>query len=122
MGTPGTVGNGRYLITRRIGQGGMGAVFEAVDTRLGNQVALKQLLLTGDTGTAGEGYMAILLVRIALAAGVIALGAVVNRSWLVPIACTIAIPILWPDSLAILLGAVYLIRRRDVRPRAEPAA
>ena len=78
--------------------------------------------LTGDTGTAGEGYMAILLVRIALAAGVVALGAAVNRSWLVPIACTIAIPILWPDSLAILLGAVYLIRRRGVRLRAEPAA
>ena len=27
--------------------------------------------LTGDTGTAGEGYMAILLVRVALAAGVV---------------------------------------------------
>lgn len=43
MGTPSAIGNGRYQIVQRIGQGGMGAVYEAVDTRLGNQVALKQL-------------------------------------------------------------------------------
>ncbi len=34
----------RYQIVRRIGQGGMGAVFEAIDTRLGNVVAIKQTL------------------------------------------------------------------------------
>jgi hypothetical protein len=37
--------NNRYSIVRTIGQGGMGAVFEAIDTRLGNQVAVKQTLL-----------------------------------------------------------------------------
>lgn len=34
----------RYQIVRRIGQGGMGAVFEAIDTRLGSVVAIKQTL------------------------------------------------------------------------------
>jgi tRNA A-37 threonylcarbamoyl transferase component Bud32 len=34
---------GSYLIVRQIGSGGMGGVFEAVDTRLGHRVALKRL-------------------------------------------------------------------------------
>lgn len=38
----------RYLISRRIGQGGMGAVYEALDQRLGNTVALKQMLVSGE--------------------------------------------------------------------------
>jgi hypothetical protein len=37
----------RYLVTRTIGRGGMGAVYEAVDQRLGNTVALKQMLVGG---------------------------------------------------------------------------
>lgn len=36
--------NNRYIITRTIGKGGMGAVYEAIDIRLGNQVAVKQTL------------------------------------------------------------------------------
>ena len=37
--------NGRYRILRRIGQGGMGAVYEALDTRLDHRVAVKQALV-----------------------------------------------------------------------------
>ena len=37
----------RYRVLRRIGRGGMGAVYEAVDTRLRNTVAVKQLELAG---------------------------------------------------------------------------
>src|SRR5690348_8361475 len=35
---------GRYLVTRKVGQGGMGAVYEATHTLIGKQVAVKVLL------------------------------------------------------------------------------
>ena len=44
---PSTLIHGRYLITRMIGRGGMGAVYEAVDQRLGATVALKQMTVSG---------------------------------------------------------------------------
>jgi serine/threonine protein kinase len=39
-----TVLQGRYRIIRQVGRGGMGAVYEATDLRLGNTVAVKQAL------------------------------------------------------------------------------
>jgi serine/threonine protein kinase len=48
MLTPGAILQDRYHIVRLIRQGGMGAVYEAMDTRLSNKVALKETLFTDD--------------------------------------------------------------------------
>ena len=45
----GAILQNRYLIIRKIGQGGMGAVYEAKDQRLGVIVALKETIVTGDS-------------------------------------------------------------------------
>jgi eukaryotic-like serine/threonine-protein kinase len=42
----GTILQNRYEVVRLIARGGMGAVYEAVDQRLGNRVALKETLVT----------------------------------------------------------------------------
>ncbi|HVF28891.1 MAG TPA: serine/threonine-protein kinase [Pyrinomonadaceae bacterium] len=48
MLSPGTLLQNRYFIVEPIGKGGMGAVYLAVDQRLGNNVALKATLHSSD--------------------------------------------------------------------------
>ena len=48
MLTPDTVLQGRYRVVRQLGQGGMGAVYEAIDQRLDTTVALKETLFADE--------------------------------------------------------------------------
>lgn len=48
MLTPNTILQNRYLIERKLGQGGMGAVYQAVDKRFDTTVALKETLVTDE--------------------------------------------------------------------------
>ncbi len=56
-----------------------------------------------------------LAVRLPMAAGLLWWGARVGRPAVVPLACTIALPVIWLNGLAMAVGAAALI---DVRTRA----
>jgi len=60
-----------------------------------------------------------LAVRLLLAAGFIWWGARAGRPWMVPIACALALPVIWLNGLALGIGAASLIDVR-VRPITEP--
>jgi len=62
-----------------------------------------------------------LLVRLPIAIVVAAVAALTGRAWLLPVAVTLALPVLWLNSLAILVACVPLWRAR-VGSRIEAGA
>ncbi|HYN48454.1 MAG TPA: glycosyltransferase family 87 protein [Candidatus Nanopelagicales bacterium] len=60
-----------------------------------------------------------LWIRVAIALVVVAWGARTDRRWTVPVAATLALPVLWPSGLAMLAAAVTLLQDR---PQLAPGA
>jgi len=77
--------------------------------------------LSSDTGTAGDTYVAITVGRTLVAAAIVVYAGARAKAWLVPIAVVLALPILWPDSLAILLACFPLLRHRTRERAVTPA-
>jgi hypothetical protein len=72
--------------------------------------------LAANQGYTGPGYFTVmvpLLPRLAAAALLVAWGARTDRAWVLPVAVTIAVPVLWFNALAGLVGA---ISRRGASP------
>lgn len=67
-----------------------------------------------------------LIPRLVIATGICAWGALGNRRWAVPLAAMIALPVIWSDAFAMLLGCVAVSQEpersssEDLRPAAAP--
>ena len=59
-----------------------------------------------------------LLVRLPVAGLLVAWGGLTDRRWTVPVAATLALPILWPSGFAVLAALWPILQRR---PELEPA-
>ena len=98
---------------------GVAAIVAAVSFAIGPDLWFAWLeRMRGDTGTAGGSYLLVLVARVGVAALLVVGAGLSGRAWLIPIAVLVSLPILWPDSLAILLACFPLIaagrqRRRD---------
>ena len=89
---------------------GMAAIIAAASFAIGPDLWFAWLeRMRGDTGTAGDAYLLALVARVGAAALLVFVAGLIGRSWLVPIAVLVSLPILWPDSLAILLACFPLI-------------
>lgn len=100
---------------------GTAAIIAAVSFAAGPDLWVAWLdRMRGDTGTAGNTYLFVLVARIGAAALLVIVAGLIGRAWLIPIAVLVSLPILWPDSLAILLACFPLIAT-DRRRRQDDA-
>ena len=89
---------------------GTAAVIAAVSFAIGPDLWFAWIdRMRGDTGTAGGTYLVVLVARGGVAAVLVFVAGLIGRAWLIPIAVLVSLPILWPDSLAILLACFPLI-------------
>jgi len=54
-----------------------------------------------------------LSVRLPVSAAIVTFAALTNRRWLIPVACTIALPVLWIHGAAMLVGVIPLLSARE---------
>ena len=78
---------------------------------------------SGPAGTVGWYLPVPLLVRLPIAAVIVAWGGLTDRRWTVPVAVTLALPVVWLNGLAVLvaLGPVLSGRRAVGRTAPLPA-
>ncbi len=74
----------------------------------------------GPRATLGWYLPVALLVRLPLAAILVAWGGITDRRWILPIAVTLALPVVWLNSLAILVALVPMLREGRT-PVSAPA-
>ncbi len=74
-------------------------------------------LLRNDGGNGGQ----LLVPRLVAAALIVVWGAATDRKWAVPLAAMLALPLVWMDSFAMLLGCVALGPRPARAPTATEA-
>ena len=105
-------GEWRSLRTALIVCAVIGVVSLVLDLRLW-QEWLTDVTITASGASLGQVAIPIpLLVRLPAAAVLVAWGGRTDRSWTVPAAATLALPILWPSGLAVLAALWPLYQRR----------
>jgi hypothetical protein len=100
------------------------AVSVLVDGRLWRAWLEESLLKTAGGAALNQFSIPIpLLVRLPAAALLAAWGGLTDRRWTVPVAATLALPILWPSGLAVLAALWPILQRRhELEPPASSRA
>jgi hypothetical protein len=96
---------------------GAGASFVADPTLWGDWLAI--VFSESPNGPYATAFPVPLAIRLPLAIGLLWISARSDRSWLVPIACMAALPVIWFNGLSMLVAAAALLP--DGQRRAEPA-
>ena len=98
------------------------AVSLAVDRQLWVDWLDESLFRTASGSPLNQFSIAIpLAIRLPAAALVVAWGGRTGRPWTVPVAATLALPILWPSGLAVLAALWPIAQRRpELEPRTGP--
>jgi hypothetical protein len=63
-----------------------------------------------------------LLFRLPIAAALVVWAALTDRRWVVPLACVLAMPVLWPNAFAVAVAAIPLLARSRPAGTLAPTA
>jgi len=78
-------------------------------------------MLQSDVGfSAGTSVPIPLVVRLPIAFVLVAWGGRTDRRWTVPVAAFLALPTIWPQGFAVLVGAIPLVRSANLSIRGGP--